>query len=291
LSQALARLGVAAMSRALPPDAAYRAAARLAWLVLGEKTRRLRSDTSSLFPDRPADWVDDAVRRQRYHRAWSALDKVMLPRLSEEEILARCDAAAMARTYEVLDRAQAEGKGCIVYTMHFGRPALSPFVLASRYHYVAFRARTGIEAFDRPLVARLEELGVETIDAGDIAGGVQAIRALKRNKFLFVLVDGRKSQRLTRVPFVGRELAVGLGFAELAERTGAALVAGVTFSTAPLGFRIQPTRVDYPTGGASPQERAAALMRPLEEAVMQDVGQWYGINRLFRQSDNERLRR
>ena len=110
------------------------------------------------------------------------------------------------------------------------------------------------------------------------------MRALKRNKLFFVLVDGRIMQRPTLVEFFGRRVPISLGFALLAQRTGAVLAAGVTYSTGPLGFRPTVTRVHLPEGEMTPEELGTTLMRPLEEAVRRDVGQWYGINRLFRQA-------
>jgi KDO2-lipid IV(A) lauroyltransferase len=285
VSQVLARLGMAAVTKTLPPRAAYRVAGELSWVVLRGKTKRLRRDTAELFPDKPVRWVEEAVRDQRRHRAWSALDKVILPRLSGDEVLSHCDPDSIAATRRVCDDALAEGRGGIIYTLHYGRPVLSPLVLAYLgYPYVALRAGTNVSAFDRPLFARLQELGVEVVEATDIASGVQAMRALKRNKLFFVLVDGRITQRPTLVEFFGRRVPISLGFALLAQRTGALLAAGVTYSTDALGFRPDVTRVVLPENMSTPEELGATLMKPLEEAVRRDAGQWYGINRLFRQA-------
>ena len=285
MSQALARLGMAVVTKALPPRAAYRAAGALSWVVLRGKTKRLRRDTTALFPDKPARWVAGAVRDQRRHRAWSALDKVVLPGMSGDEVISHCDPESVAAARRVCDDALARGRGGIVYTLHYGRPVLSPLVLAHLgYPYVALRAGTNVSAFDRALFERLEQLGVEIVEATDLASGVQAMRALKRNKLFFVLVDGRITGRPTLVEFFGRRVPISLGFALLAQRTGALLAAGVTYSTDPLGFRLAVTQVALPSDTSTPEELGATLMKPLEEAVRRDAGQWYGINRLFRQA-------
>ena len=41
---------------------------------------------------------------------------------------------------------------------------------------------------------------------------------------------------------------------------------------------------DDETEGLPPEEVGRLLVAPLEEMVVEDVGQWYGINRLFRQA-------
>jgi lauroyl/myristoyl acyltransferase len=285
VSQALARLGIAAVTGALPPDAAYKAAAALSGVVLRGKTKRLRQDVAELFPDKPDDWIDDAVRRQRHHRAWSALDKILLPRMTGDEVVSRCDRDSFASALRVLDEALAEGRGGVIYSLHYGRPVLSPLVLAHKgYPYVALRAGTHESERNDSLYSRLHELGVEVIDAADFASGVQALRALKRNKLFFMLVDGRVTQRPTPVQFFGRRMPISLGFALLAQRSGALLAAGVNYTTDPLGFRPTLQRVRLPEGAEAPEELGAALMAPLEEAIRRDVGQWYGVNRLFRQA-------
>lgn len=284
MNQLLARVLVAAVTKTLPRQQAYKLAEKIATRLLAKKTVRLKDDLHELFPDKTEAWIDEMSRRQAAHRAWMTLDKVVLSGMTEDEIVACCDADAFAEMQRVLDEVLAEGRGGIIYTLHYGRPALSPFILASKYPYVGLRARTGMKAFDEPVMKRFEQLGVEIIQAGDIGGGVHIIRALKKNKLLFMIADGKLAQRLTPVDFLGRKVPFGLGFAELARKTGAATIAAIAYSTGPFGFRPVMERVRVPDDVTSLEEMGAILMKPLEAAVLSDIGQWYGINRAFRQA-------
>lgn len=270
----------------VPPRQAYAIAARFSNLFLRGKTRMLLEDTRSLFPDSSDTWVREAVRRQRHHRAWVAVDKFMLTRLSGEEVLAMHDREQVARLCALADQALAAGNGAVIYTLHYGRPAWSPFLFSHLgYPYGGLMrgdSETGLQQRHSEAARRS---GAELVEAGDLAAGVHAFRGLKHNKLLFVLIDGRLTSKPTMVEFLGRRVPLSLGFAQLARRTGAGLLAGVTRTGSdPTKFSIDARVVEMPEGDLSPEELGRRLVAPLEEMVLADVGQWYGINRLFRQA-------
>jgi lauroyl/myristoyl acyltransferase len=283
VKQLVAKGLLATLPKVLSPRAVYRAAESISGAFLRGKEKRLRADVERMFPDRDAAWVDDVVRRQRVTRAWVALDKTMFPRLGGDELVRLTNPEGVAAARAVCDEALAEGNGAIIYSLHYGRPMLSPFMLSHLgYPYVTIRSGTNTNDLDATALSHAKTVGVELLEASDMAAGVQAMRALKRNKLFFVLVDGGLTQQLTTVDFMGQKLPLALGFAQLARRTGAALIAGVNYSDEPLKFRMSPRRVRLPEGDLSPEEIGAALAAPLEELVSADVGQWYGVNRMFR---------
>lgn len=285
MRQQIAQALIYGLAKTLPPDTVYRLAEPISAAFLRGKEKRLRTDVARVFPDKSADWVDDIVRRQRIHRAWVAIDKVVFPRLTADEIIARTDPASIAAARAVCDAALARGNGGIIYSLHFGRPTLSPIVLANLgYPYVALRAAEAGSTIDTDLRDHVKKAGIEEVNASDLTSGVQAMRALKRNKLFFALIDGQVTERPTMVEFFGQKVPISLGFAMLARRTGAALIAGLTFSDGPLAFRMVPKAVELPGDDITPEELGALLMRPLEEAVRQDPGQWYGVNRMFRKA-------
>jgi lauroyl/myristoyl acyltransferase len=281
--QLIAKGLIATLPSVLSPKGVYRAAESISAALLRGKEKRLRADVERMFPDRDAAWIADVVRRQRTTRAWVALDKTMFPRLGGDELVRLTDEEGVAAARRVCDEALAEGNGGIVYSMHYGRPNFTPFVLAHLgYPYVTVRAGTNQNALDTDAVSHAKTVGIELLEASELSAGVQAMRALKRNKLFFVLVDGGRTEQRVPVEFLGQTLPLAIGFAQLARRTGAALIAGVTYSDEPLRFRMSPVRVRIPEGNVSNEELAAELARPLEEMVSRDVGQWYGINRMFR---------
>jgi lauroyl/myristoyl acyltransferase len=286
MNKALAGILVERLARTLPPRQAYATAARFSGLFLRGKTKRLIEDTRSLFPNRPESWVRAAVTRQRHHRAWVALDKFVIPRLSGDEIVAWHHAGDVARLRSVVDERLATGAGGVIYTLHYGRPAWSPYLFAHMgYSYVGLTRGEDDTGLQRRHVEEARARGAQLVEAGDLAAGVHAFRGLKQGKLLFVLVDGGLTQKPTMVDFLGRRVPFSLGFAQLARRTGAWLMAGVTHTGSdPTTLRISATPVELPPGDLPEDEISRRLLAPLEELVLADVGQWYGINRLFRQA-------
>jgi lauroyl/myristoyl acyltransferase len=223
----------------------YHLADSLAGLILRRKTERLAADVRELFPDEPESWIQDAVRRQRQHRAWVAVDKYMVTQMSSDEIMALHDPADVDAMRRVADDALAGGKGAILYTMHYGRPMFSPFVFTHLgYPYVGMYAGTGNTGLIKGQADTAATRGAELLEAGDLTSGVQAMRALKENKLLFVFIDGKVTTRPAMVEFFGRRVPLSVGFAQLALRSGAALGCGVTRSAdGPLKVRVRVERV------------------------------------------------
>jgi lauroyl/myristoyl acyltransferase len=264
----------------------YTFADALGGLILRKKTDRLTADVRDIFPDRPDEWVRDVVRRQRQHRAWVAVDKYMVTQMSSEEVLAMHAAEDIEAMRRLADDVLAEGKGGIIYTMHYGRPMFSPFVFTQLgYPYVGLFAGTSNTGLIKGQTDTASERGAELFEAGDLTSGVQLMRALKDNKLLFVFIDGKVAARPAMVDFFGRKVPFSVGFAQLAIRSGAGLACGVTRTADdPLKMRVRHQRVHPPTGNATPEELGRALVAPLEAMIEEDVGQWYGVNRLFRQA-------
>ena len=93
------------------------------------------------------------------------------------------------------------------------------------------------------------------------------------------------TQKTTMVDFLGARVPFSLGFAQLARRANARLMAGVTRTgDSPMSLRVEATWVDLPDDEPTPEELGRRLVAPLEEMVLRDVGQWYGVNRLFRRA-------
>jgi lauroyl/myristoyl acyltransferase len=286
MKQALAGKLIERLVTTLPPRQAYDVAAKASGVFLRGKTKRLLADTRALFPDKDLAWVREAVRRQRHHRAWVAVDKYMVTRRSGDEVVAMHDAGDVARISSLADEALAEKRGVIVYTLHYGRPAWAPFLFSQLgYPYVGVMRGTSDTGLQQQHTAAARATGAELVEAGDLSSGVHLLRGLKEGKFLFVLIDGRMTQKTTVVDFLGQRVPLSLGFAQLARRANARLMAGVTRTgDDPMSLRVDATWVDIPDTELSPEALGRHLVAPLEEMVVRDVGQWYGINRLFRRA-------
>lgn len=286
MKQALAGKLIEGFVKALPPAKVYSVASALSGLFLRGKTRRLLEDTRTLYPDKPEAWVREAVTRQRHHRAWVAVDKYRITQMTGPQVVAMHEPESVERISRLADEALAIGKGLIVYTLHYGRPSWSPVLFAELgYPYVGLMRGESNTGLQQKHSEASRATGAQLVEAGDLTSGVQALRGLKENKLLFVVIDGRLTQRPTLVDFLGVKVPFSLGFAQLAQRTGARLMAGVTRTgDNPTSLRVDSKLVELPAESLSPEELGRVLMAPLEEMVVRDIGQWYGINRLFRQA-------
>lgn len=286
MKQAIAGRLIETVVGALPPSKVYPVASALSGLFLRGKTKRLLEDTRTLFPDKPDAWLKDVVRRQRHHRAWVAVDKFRLTRMTGADVVAMHEPESVERIRRLADESFAHGKGLIVYTLHYGRPSWSPLLFAELgYPYVGLMRGASGTGLQQKHSEAARSSGAQLVEAGDLTSGVQALRGLKENKALFVLIDGRLTQRPTIVEFLGTKVPFSLGFAQLAQRTGSRLMAGVTRTgDNPTTLRVDAELVELPEGDVPADELGKLLLAPLEEMVKRDIGQWYGVNRLFRQA-------
>lgn len=252
-------------------EVAYRVAALAAPAVLPAKTRRLYRDTRRLFPERSRLWAARVARRQSAHRVWVALDKLALPRLSRDELVSAIEPESVELARSVFRAIAAEGRGVLVYSLHYGRPMVPTYLLPHLgFDCISLRAGVGVAP------------GGGSVDASAVAGLMTALRGLREGRTLFVLVDGRLARNAPTVDFFGCRVPMSFAFVRLAQMTGAALVAGATISTGPMRFRFDLERMEAPAPGELLEALAARLLAPLERTVRRDPGQWYGVNRVYR---------
>jgi len=146
------------------------------------------------------------------------------PRLGD---LVRAPAGAVVAEVhglEHLERARAAGRGAILMTGHFGNFELLGAWLG-RFNPVSFV----VKPLANPRVERLLSAwrcaaGVELIPVG--AGVRRVFAALRENRWVAMLADQDARRDGVFVPFFGRPTSTPVGPAEIALRTGAAIVMG-----------------------------------------------------------------
>ncbi len=276
MRRALVRIALTTAANTLGVDAAYAIADRFSGAILSGASERLERATREAFPDRDERWIDETIRAQQRHRAWLALDKRTMPRLSPRELASRTEGLDELRAR--LDAARDAGRGAIVYSIHYGRPLLLPLLLP-RLGYpctrlVAPRAGEGDPSDE-----------VETIVVARDSTKDDMLAALARNRVLFLLVDTPVSRQTAAVEFLGSRLPVAVGLAYIVRESGTALIATTCRSAAPFRFRLDASPVTLPDETATPEETGAALLAPFEATVRADAGPWYGVNRVFRTAE------
>jgi len=125
--------------------------------------------------------------------------------------------------------------------------------------------------------------GVKIIPQEQAAKG--AMRVLRRNEILGLLVDRPQPGNGVPVQFCGALTKVPAGAAALALKTGAKLLPGYLARQPDNTFRgaIAPYLEVHPTGDDQRdiQQATQKIMHALEEAIRQYPDQWYAFRRMW----------
>ncbi len=214
-------------------------------------------------------------------------DFFYLPNATSQEILARMvEDAPPPGSFARVDEALAPGKGAIVVSFHFGAYDVAGIILATHAPVDLI-----VESFDDPRMDRLvmEQraqfgLGILRIEKTPR----QILRALQENRIVAVAVDRPVPEKEgVPVTFFGKTCYVPGGIAQIALKTGAALVPGYcrydsAYST---NYYIAALPPIFPESTGDRQRDTIALMQKLftalEEVIRTYPEQWYMFRRFW----------
>ena len=183
-------------------------------------------------------------------------------------------------------RAEHDGRGIVVMTMHYGNWDLGAALIAMRGVPVAAIADRFANARVNDFVlGSREHLGMRIIPADRMGPGL--IRALRSHEVVAVLVDIPAPESGVPVTFFGDTIMVSDGAARLALRTGAAVVAGMVPRVERWDEAVHATAATIPftpTGDEVADARTItqAAFAIFEEHVRRDPAQWYIFRNLWR---------
>jgi KDO2-lipid IV(A) lauroyltransferase len=173
---------------------------------------------------------------------------------------------------ELIDSAQAEGRGVLVLVPHFGNWEHLALILG-RYAVTALYDPPRIRALE-PLVRRARNRAGATllpIDPGGLRGFYRALAGGGVTALLPDQVPDRQAG--VYVDFFGRR-ALTMTFAHrLLQRTDARAVLGAAVRC-PGGFRVRFLEIDQQLHDPDPGASAAAMNRAIEELVRTDPAQY-----------------
>ena len=182
-----------------------------------------------------------------------------------------------AESRAAFDAAQARGKGVVFVTGHVGNWEL----LARRAGLAGYPVHTiAREASDARTTALIERFrtsgGVKPIWRGKPSAAKEMLRALKSGGFLGLLIDQDTKVQSVWVPFFGHLAKTPRAAADLALRTGAAVLIGYCHRVAPHRYRITMRDVPLPDGDGEARVTAltATLTLELERAIREHPEQW-----------------
>ncbi len=175
---------------------------------------------------------------------------------------------------ENLDQALARERGVIMLGMHMGNGVAMCTHLATLGYPVAVIYRESGKIPTDFFRDGISSLGLDAIPAVPASVGVRRmLKALKENRILFILMDQATKQGGTPALFLGKRLNMPPGPAELARRTGAAVVPALLTGVEPRWrFRLDPAAELDPEGELS--ENVANLTAIMQRHIESEPQWW-----------------
>jgi KDO2-lipid IV(A) lauroyltransferase len=273
--------GLLAAVAALPLDLAKRLGAwlgRLGFRLAGKERSRALASLEIAFPELQPEARAEIARRCFEHMGISAAEfccsRSIAPRLSEYVELPAEDEA-------MLRAAVAEGHGVLFVTAHVGNFEL----MARRIGALGHPCCTVAEPSSDPRLTKLIQKmrldgGFELVWRGQGKGAAlhEMERRLAANHMVGVLIDQDTRVRGTFVDFFGRPAFTPKLPAELALRTGAAVVCGFDFRRPDGGHLVRLERIEphSRTGDLEADGHALTqrLTNAIEQAIRRDPPAW-----------------
>ncbi|WIG95098.1 lysophospholipid acyltransferase family protein [Myxococcus sp. SDU36] len=277
--------GVLLLLQPLPLGVARRLGARLgalAYTLAGGERRKALKSLSVAFPEK-SDADRQALARDAFrHLGAAALEVACTGALDEalERLVAWPDADR-----QVLETALARGRGVVFVSGHVGNWEL----LARRVARAGYPSQSIAKETTDP---RLTELvgqfrargGVRSIWRGQEGAARAMLRALRNGEILGILIDQDTKVQSLFVPFFGELAATPRAAADLAIRTGAAVVTGFCHREG-AGYRLSMEEVLVPQDTdreAAALALTAALSSRIEAAIRRTPEQWVWMHQRWK---------
>jgi KDO2-lipid IV(A) lauroyltransferase len=254
----------------------------LAYTVAGGERRKALKSLALAFPEK-SDAERQAVARAAFrHLGAAALEVACTGALDEglERLV-----AWPQEDRRVLEAALARGKGVVFVSGHVGNWEL----LARRVARSGFPCQSIAKETTDPrlteLVARFRARGgVRSIWRGQEGAARAMLRALRSGEILGILIDQDTKVQSVFVPFFGELAATPRAAADLALRTGAAVVTGFCHREGE-GYRLSMEEVPVPQGEdreALAVALTAALSARIEAAIRRAPEQWVWMHQRWK---------
>jgi KDO2-lipid IV(A) lauroyltransferase len=281
----LLRIGAPLVAR-LPARVSYAiasAAASVAFLVARPARAAIEHNLALAFSDLPRSVRSQIALDAFRHDAMNWIDTLRIPALAPETIPDLVDIDG----WEIVERAVRAGNGVVFALLHIGNFDLVGQVLAARRIPLTVPVeRMQPERLFQFLTRTREAQGIRLVPVDRASRPL--LRALRQGAVVGVAADRRLEGRSVVVDFLGRRVEFALGPAELARRTGAALLIGVGIREGVsqfkgLVFAVEMPRTDDPR--ADEQAATQQVARIAESLIRAYPGQWLAFSPLPQTGD------
>jgi KDO2-lipid IV(A) lauroyltransferase len=287
LRHGLIRVALDAIS-ALPLDVAAdlgRALGGLSFHLLGRQRRLALEGLSRAFPE----WTEGQRREVAAacfrHLGQAAFELACARKLDQQaDRLVEWPAADRA----LLDGALREGRGVLFVSGHVGNWELLARTVGRAGYPCQTIAKETTDARTTALLERFRARGkVRTIWRGAEGAARAMLRALRGGEVLGLLIDQDTRVQSLFVPFFGHPASTPRAAADLALRTGAAVLTGYCHRVGEeTRYRLSLRRIQVPaaSGDREADARAltAALTADIERAIREAPAQWVWMHRRWK---------
>ncbi|CAM3291853.1 lysophospholipid acyltransferase family protein [Corallococcus sp. ZKHCc1 1396] len=253
-----------------------------AYAIAGGERRKALKSLARAFPER-SDAERDALARGAFRHLAAAALEVASTRALEAGLETLVSWPEGDR--QVLESALAKGRGVVFVSGHVGNWEL----LARRVAKAGYPSQSiAKETSDPRLTALVEDFrargGVRSIWRGQEGAARAMLRALRGGEILGILIDQDTKVQSVFVPFFGELAATPRAAADLALRTGAAVVVGFCQREG-AGYRLTMEEVPAPEAAereAAVQALTAALSQRIEAAIRRAPEQWVWMHQRWK---------
>ncbi len=248
----------------------------LAFALAGGERRKALASVEVAFPA-----MAQADRLALVRACFRHLGKMIFELVCVEQIDAVPDEWVRWADRTVLDAALARGKGVMFISGHVGNWEL----LARRVALAGYPCQTiAKETTDPRTTALIEKFRasskLKSIWRGQPGAAKAMLRALRDGQILGMLIDQDTDVQSVWVPFFGRSAKTPRAAADLALRTGAAVVVGFCQREADGRYRV--VMHEVPTEGLDAVSLTATLSAQIEAAVRAAPEQWVWMHRRWK---------
>jgi len=255
---------------------------RFAFAVAGGERRKALKSLARAFPEK-SDAERHALARASFRHLGMAAFEVGATASMDAQLEHLVHWSAEDRG--VLDAALARGKGVVFVSGHVGNWEL----LARRVARAGYPSQSiAKETTDPRLTVLVERFrargGVRSIWRGQEGAARAMLRALKSGEILGLLIDQDTKVQSLFVPFFGELAATPRAAADLALRTGAAVVVGFCQREGE-GYRLWMEEVPWRAGEdreADALALTAALSQRIEAAIRRAPEQWVWMHQRWK---------